>query len=131
MTRPRPDRTAEASGLALALPWPPSANRLWRSPNSGPLRGRHLLSEAGRRYKSNARAILDALNLDPIPGRVAVDMVAHPPDRRRRDLDNLLKIVLDSLKGAAFGDDHLIDRLSIERGEVEPGGLIRVRIAPM
>ena len=131
MTRRQPDAAEAGAELALALPWPPSANMLWRSPNRGPLRGRHLLSPAARRYKDNTRAILDALNLDPIPGRVAVALVAHPPDRRRRDLDNLVKIVLDSLKGAAFGDDHLIDRISIERGDVEPGGLIRVRIAPM
>ena len=131
MTRPRPDRTVEAAALALALPWPPSANRIWRNYQSGKKRGFPRLTTAARNYKDSVQLILDALNLDPIPGRVAVDMVAHPPDRRRRDLDNLLKIVLDSLKGAAFGDDHLIDRLSIERGEVEPGGIIRVRIAPM
>ena len=115
-----------SAGLSLALPWPPSANRLWRSPNSGPLRGRHLLSPEARRYKDNAQTILEALEVAPIPGPVSVDMVAHPPNRRRRDLDNLIKIVLDSLKGRAFGDDSNVVRLSIERGAVEPGGRIRV-----
>ena len=48
--------------LALALPWPPSANRLWRSPNKGPLRGRHLLSPEARRYKDNAHILMEALD---------------------------------------------------------------------
>ena len=132
MRRPEAPTSSAAAGaeVVLALPWPPSANRLWRSPNKGPLRGRHLLSPEARRYKDNAHIIVDALEVSPLPGRVSVDMTAHPPDRRRRDLDNLVKIVLDSLKGRVFGDDSAIDRLSIERGPVEPGGIIRVRIRP-
>ena len=112
--------------VELALPWPPSTNRLWRCPTSGKLRGRHLLSTEARRYKDNARHALEAQDVEPLPGHVAVDMVAHPPDRRRRDLDNIIKIILDSLKGRAFGDDSNVVRLSIERGAVEPGGRIRV-----
>ena len=124
------DRNAGAEVL-LALPWPPSANRLWRSPNKGPLRGRHLLSPEARQYKNKAHVILEALEVEPIPGRVAVDMTAHPPDRRRRDLDNLIKIILDSLKGRAFGDDSNVVDLHIRQGAVEPGGLIRVRVRPI
>lgn len=118
-------------GLHLALPWPPSGNKLWRSPNSGPLRGRTLLSAEARQYKSKVQTIVDLLDCEPVSGRVFVSMTACPPDRRRRDLDNLLKIILDSLKGAAFGDDSLVDRLLIERGPVEAGGLVRVSIRPL
>lgn len=120
----------EPFGLSLALPWPPSTNRLWRCPTSGMLRGRHLLSPEARRYKENAALILKDLDAEPIPGHVAVDMVAHPPDRRRRDLDNIIKIILDSLKGRAFGDDSNVVDLHIRRGEVEPGGMVKVHVRP-
>ena len=120
----------EADEIALALPWPPSTNRLWRCPTSGPLRGRHLLSPEARQYKDNAQTILDALDVEPIPGHVAVDMVAHPPDRRRRDLDNIIKIILDSLKGRAFGDDSNVVDIHIRRGDVEQGGMVKVQVRP-
>lgn len=39
-----------------------------------------------------------------------------PPDRRKRDLDNLLKSLLDGLEGAGvFKDDAQIDDLQIVR----------------
>jgi len=40
---------------------------------------------------------------------------ACPRDRRRRDLDNLFKAVLDSFeKNGAFGDDRQISRIDAE-----------------
>ncbi len=110
------------------LPWPPSTNRLYRSPRSGPLAGRTLLSAEARVYKKQAAAVLfDAAGLPP--GKVGVRIVAHPPDRRRRDLDNLVKIILDCCKDTLFGDDSEIDHLTIERGELDrPEGSIMVEV---
>ena len=125
------ERRTEPLEIAVALPWPPSTNHLWRFPTKGLLRGRALLTARAREYKANARAIIEALELEPIAGRVEVALVAYPPNRLRRDLDNLVKIVLDSLKGAAFGDDSEVYRLCIERGPVEKGGLIRAYIRPL
>jgi crossover junction endodeoxyribonuclease RusA len=59
----------------------------------------------------------------PLTGALAVEVKLHPPDRRRRDLDNLLKALLDALQHAGvYADDSLIDRLSVEKGEVAVGG---------
>jgi crossover junction endodeoxyribonuclease RusA len=33
--------------MKLTLPFPPSVNTYWRAPNKGPLKGRHMISEAG------------------------------------------------------------------------------------
>jgi len=52
-----------------------------------------------------------------------------PPDRRRRDLDNLQKALLDALAhGGAYHDDSQIARLTIQRRHVVPAGKVRVRV---
>ncbi|MGQ0421600.1 hypothetical protein ACT4US_24475, partial [Bacillus sp. HC-Mk] len=44
--------------MKLTLPFPPSVNTYWRAPNSGPLKGRHLISARGRAYQSAACAAI-------------------------------------------------------------------------
>lgn len=59
-------------------------------------------------------------------------MDAFPPDRRRRDLDNILKCTQDSLAHAGvYKDDSQIDLLTVRRRDLAPGGLINVQIATM
>ena len=53
----------------------------------------------------------------------------YPPDRRRRDIDNVQKALLDALEhGRAYRDDSQIVRLAIERREPIRGGRTIVRI---
>ena len=48
--------------------------------------------------------------------RIRMEVIAYPPDKRRRDLDNLGKSLLDSLQHAGlYQDDSQIDYLSFER----------------
>lgn len=116
--------------LTFTLPWPPSVNRLWRSPNRGPLAGRTLLSREGRSYRSLVSgAVLEQGRPESLPGRLSVNIIANPPDRRRRDLDNIFKAVLDGLTHAGvIADDGDIDRLEITRSAVVKGGCLIVRI---
>jgi len=59
-------------------------------------------------------------------------MDAFPPDRRRRDLDNIQKPVLDALEHAGvYEDDSQVDLLITRRGPVSDGGSIRVQIEPL
>ena len=63
----------------------------------------------------------------PLTGRVAVRIEAQPPDRRVRDLDNLLKAPLDALTHAGLWvDDSQIDELTIMRLPPLSGGSLRV-----
>jgi len=56
---------------------------------------------------------------------------AYPPDKRRRDLDNIQKALLDALVHAdVIEDDSLIDALSIQRHEAKEEGEVIVRIQP-
>lgn len=64
--------------------------------------------------------------LDTLKGRIAVSITVHFADRRKRDLDNILKGFFDACTHAQiYEDDSQIDSLSIERAQVEkPGNLI-------
>jgi len=129
--------SAEGAGggsFTLELPYPPSVNHLWRR-----VGGRTVLSREGRRYRREAMARLAAIGVGqagpprlPLRGRLRVRIEVRPPDRRRRDLDNVQKALLDALEhGGAYADDGQIDRLEVERGPVTPGGKVLVRITPM
>ena len=49
-------------------------------------------------------------------GKLSVAILASPPDNKRRDLDNLLKSLLDALQHAGvYKDDNQIDQLQIAR----------------
>ena len=112
------------SALTLELPYPPSVNHYWRRVGA-----RTLISREGRRFRERVVSILARRRVRLMTGPLAVRVIAHPPDRRRRDLDNITKALLDALeKGGVYGDDSQIDRLEIVRAQVMPGGKVIVRI---
>lgn len=128
--------TDTAMTLRFSLPWPPSVNTYWRHIVLGgkfkKAQARVLLSEQGRRYQVEAFAALARQQVPrgAVKGRLAVSIVAYPPDRRARDLDNLLKSTLDALKHAGtILDDADIDILQVRRGPVRPGGELELDIA--
>ncbi len=119
------------SEQVFLLPFPPSVNHYWRMVST-----RHgcrvLISREGRAYRETVVSALAAAGARAQDGRLDVSIIASPPDRRRRDLDNLLKCTLDSLAhGGAYHDDSQIDRLEIWRGVVTPRGRVTVRIGPV
>ena len=50
-----------------------------------------------------------------LPWPVWLDMEVYPPDNRKRDISNLIKIVEDALPW--FKDDSQVDKLTITRCE--------------
>jgi Holliday junction resolvase RusA-like endonuclease len=110
--------------LELDLPFPPSVNHYWR--HVGP---RVLISRGGRDYRTKVGAILAAKRVRPLDGRLAIEVDIYPPDRRRRDLDNLQKALLDALAhGGAYHDDSQIDRLLLIRRDPIPGGKVHLHL---
>lgn len=112
--------------IELVLPWPPSSNTYYRN-----VAGVMKISEKGRAYR---KAVADQVLIQRAAklyiGRLAVHIVAHVPDKRRRDLDNLFKGLLDALTHAGvWADDSLIDELSIKRGPV--GGMVKIQVTTL
>jgi crossover junction endodeoxyribonuclease RusA len=108
----------------VELPHPPSINHYWRRVGA-----KTLISREGRRFRERVVAALASHNRQPVAGPLAVEVDVHPPDNRRRDIDNIAKALLDALQhGGAYADDGQIVRLTITRCQVAPGGKTVVRI---
>lgn len=64
--------------------------------------------------------------------RLEVLLHVYPPDRRRRDLDNLLKAILDVLAHAGvFKDDFQVWDLRIVRKGIENKGRVQALITSL
>lgn len=113
----------------VRLSYPPSINALWRVVN-----GRSILSKEYRAWIATAGAEIMAQRPKKTPGRVGISVCITPPDKRRRDLDNVgFKAVVDLLvkHGLIEGDDSRYVRhldASWDDIAVEPG--ISVTIKP-
>ena len=123
----------------ITLRFPPSVNRYWRHVV---IRGqpRSLLSKPARQYRDDViAAVLAAGQPETFTGPVEVDVVYRAPDRRRRDVDNYHKGILDALQHAGvFADDRQVWRLAhawalgdTGRIVVEPPGSAIVTIKPL
>ena len=111
--------------LHLELPYPPSVNHYWRRVGA-----RTLISRGGRAFRQAVCAILRARGVRPLDGPLDVKITVHPPDKRRRDIDNVLKSLLDALQhGGAYADDSQIIRLVVEKGTRLDGGKTIVQIS--
>ena len=115
--------------VELTLPWPPTVNTLHRNVRIGN-RQATLLSEKGREYfDAAAYEVIRQRDGTRFNGRVACEITLHAPNRRRIDIDNRIKAVLDALtKGALWVDDSQVDVLVVTRGEVRRNGCAAVRV---
>lgn len=111
--------------LELCLPYPPSVNHYWKHTRQG----KHYITPKGKDYQS--AVFLACLAEIPFDKPVSIHLEVYLPDNRKRDLDNLWKVVLDSLsKAQIIADDcwQCVPRQSIEAVGVEKGGKLVVKI---
>lgn len=114
------------------LPWPPSVNSYWRKGGKVTY-----LTKRAREYR---KEVLGAI-IEHHGGvwehcvsakRLAVNIECVMPDRRKRDLDNHIKGLLDSLQHVhLFYDDEQVDELRIKRLYIEPPGCVDVTITEL
>jgi crossover junction endodeoxyribonuclease RusA len=108
----------------LQLPYPPSVNHYYRC-----FRNRMVIDKPGRAYRAVVCALLQAQGTQPMDGPLRVEIAVFPPDKRRRDLDNILKSLLDALQHAgAYHDDSQIEHLMLQKVRVIKDGRVEVTI---
>ena len=109
----------------MLFPAPPSNNVYYRRS------GHHMhISAKGKQYKQKVCEIVATyhpIKFGCAPLKVHIDY--HPATRRKDDLDNRFKAILDSLTAAGvWDDDSQIDELSILRKPVMKNGKIVVTV---
>lgn len=122
--------------IRVTFPYPPTVNTYWRRVLDARGRPRTLLSRRGRKFRQAAEVAdikqyfpISEFHLPhsseelPITGPTAVHIVLERPDRRRRDLDNVLKPILDGLvHRGVLEDDSQIVQLGISWDGLDPVG---------
>lgn len=137
----------------LILPWPPTVNTYWGTrivkAKAGQSFISHYLTEAAKTFLKEVEQIVGVADLvkpDKSPdiearqkllgvsvgSPIRVHVMAFPPDKRARDLDNLCKGTLDAMtKIGAIRDDADIWDLRLTREMAsQPPGRVVVRIWP-
>ena len=111
--------------VSFSVPYPPSMNTMWRN-----FRGRTVLSKAGRIFREQVNFLVIDKNIPKFGDKkLKVTMILRPRDKRKTDIDNRIKAVLDALEHAGvFDDDFQVDHLEMIRGEPLKGGLLHVVI---
>jgi Holliday junction resolvase RusA-like endonuclease len=105
--------------ISLSLPLPPSANNLWRV-----FRNRAIKSKEYREWIARAQSIVSESvgHLEPSTAPCVVKLQIYL--RRRRDVDNNIKPVLDVLAGLVYANDSQVWMVAASRhmivGDREP-----------
>ena len=111
--------------IIFCTSYPPSVNHYYGNGRGG----RRFIKAAGQAYRSEVIALVRQFKLKAPDGRLSVSIEMYPPDRRKRDCDNVFKCSLDALTYAGvYKDDSLIDELRIVRREVVKRGLLKIFI---
>tara|TARA_R110000824_G_scaffold57467_1_gene156237 strand:+ start:1007 stop:1384 length:378 start_codon:yes stop_codon:yes gene_type:complete len=111
--------------ISIDLPWGTSANVAYIRTMRG-----IALSKPGRLFREHVVTQIadDKQNLG-LADNLSVSIELFEPDKRRRDIDNLIKPLLDALEAAnVFVNDNQINKLSICRAGYESGGRMRVTV---
>jgi crossover junction endodeoxyribonuclease RusA len=109
----------------VTLPWPPAAC----SPNARVHWSKK--SRAARAYRATCRLLAKQVGLQTPQGEALLILEFVPPDKRRRDDDNLLamfKAGRDGLADALGIDDSIFSTQIRLSKETTKGGAVRVRI---
>jgi crossover junction endodeoxyribonuclease RusA len=114
--------------IIISLPFPPSVNVMYR-------RGKFstYLSRQGRDYKQKVCELVAEYQPaieSALAGRLSVFLGMSAPTRRSYDIDNRVKVVLDSLQDAGvIDDDEQIDFLTVRRLPISKGGYCNVVVS--
>jgi len=92
-----------------------------------PFPGYPLVSAEARKYKVEAAWEAKRQGMKPLSGPVSVRIFAYRP-AKRGDLDNMLKVALDALKGIAWADDEQIEVIGAARFEDKANPRLEIQV---
>lgn len=108
----------------IAIPFPPSANRYWRKFNN-----RMVISKEAREFKKAVSLIFHRGNFFSLGNNlIELNIELYRP-KKIGDLDNYLKVTIDSLNGLFFDDDKQIKKLTAERFDDKLSPRVEIVIA--
>jgi crossover junction endodeoxyribonuclease RusA len=118
----------QRNSVTITLPFPPTLNHMHVNVSKGRIRSKEYVAFCGM--------VAHIVDREKAPKfgtqRLAVAITLHWPNKRKGDLDNRAKSVLDSLQRAGvYLDDEQVDSLTITRGAIIKGGLAVVLIEAM
>lgn len=111
--------------MTLSLPYPPTVNHMYRR-----ARGHLALTPEALAFRHAVRMIAMVQDVRPITGPVAVFVDVYRP-RRRGDLDNVLKAVLDALNGVAYRDDEQVEEIHAHRYEDKRAPRVEIAVVAL
>lgn len=118
--------------ISMTLPYPPSVNHYWKTRvlrRGARYVPQVYVSPDGQQYQRTVAKVLDGV--PRFNGQLRVQILVQPPDGRARDLDNVLKCLLDSLtKTGLWQDDSQVASLLVVRGDQTKGGSVLVLVEP-
>lgn len=113
--------------IALTLPFPPTINHYY-----GVCGKSRFIRPAGKKFRLQVAEIVAEAGHSTFEESVSVFIRIFPPDRRKRDLDNLLKALQDALTHAGvWVDDSQIKDLHVVSDEIVKGGQTRIVITDL
>ena len=90
---------------------PPSVNSLWVNKPSGRYK-----SKKGKIFEETARSELkNQFRCKPLAGSLEVRIWLYFKDKRKRDIDNYNKGILDAMTNIVYNDDSQIEELNIKK----------------
>ena len=109
--------------VTFAMPYPPTANNLFVNRKGGRAK-----SPAYHAWMTEALWRLQASKPGTVEGAYHLEIFAAAPDRRARDIDNLIKPLSDAITQAGIVSDDSMAQSVYATWEAEPvkGGAIRV-----
>ncbi len=108
--------------MKITLPYPPSANTMWRN-----YRGITVTSEQVRAYKQMVAYLARQAGVTQLSGDVILSADIYRP-RRAGDLDNRLKCLIDALIGVAYNDDGQLVEIHARRFDDKKNPRVEVDI---
>lgn len=116
--------------VELVLPYPPTVNHIWGRCGAN----RSFLTPEYRSFLNCVSMIVGRTRLVDALG-YSVHIVAVPPDRRKRDLDNIFKAIFDSFtRCGLWTDDSKVVEIYARREEPQKQqkrGVVRVAITAL